>query len=269
MSKRMRTEVKHPEIVKMDIDDFEEDIDYVLHSFTERPENLTEFRGALRVAVVADALGENDELTIQYMQLSLQLGVAHFISALELPFDFGVDYLGKKYSYTIKRSTSHVGASAWLKVVYMAIVLRNANTIQIMCSIPTESLREADTKTPESSYRLVDFMKGLFDSDVDIGELLIAAMESLEDIDYMSDIRGPLLSLYRCFLSNDQKEFNQKLDEALTSHKEFWADDLFDVDGWVSMELLAVLSLAKDNKKWSLSAQSDYTPSWLVSGELV
>lgn len=113
---------------------------------------------------------------------------------------------------------------------------------------------------PESSYHLVDFMKGLFDSNVDIGDLLIDAMESMKDTNYMLNIRSPLLSLYRCFLSNDSEEFDEKLDEALASHKEFWADDLFDVDGWVSMELLAVLSLANDNKKWSLSAQSDYIP---------
>ena len=272
MSKRVRSEIKHPEIIRMGVEAYEKRLDRLLTSFVERPSNLSRFSNSRQAAVEVDALGENDELTIQYMQLSLQLGVAHFISALELPAEFGVDYLGKKYPYAVKRSTSHVGANAWLKVVYMAIILRNANALQIMCTIPTEILREADTKSPESTYRLVDFMKGLFNSDVDIGELLISAMESLEDIDYMSDIRSPLLSLYRCFLSNDPEEFNEKLDEALASHKEFWADNpenYNDVDGWVSMELLAVLSLAKDNKKWKLSAQSDYIPSWLASGELV
>ena len=185
MTKRVRDEIKNPKIIGRRISSFESDLDGVLQSLVERPQNLSEFIDTLSVSVVADALGENDELTIQYMQLSLQLGVAHFISALELPVEFGVDYLGKKYPYAIKRSTSHVGANAWLKVVYMAIILRNANALQIMCSIPTEILREADTKSLESTYRLVDFMTGLFNSDVEIGELLISAMESLEGIDYM------------------------------------------------------------------------------------
>ena len=272
MSKRVRSEIKHPEIIRMGVEAYEKRLDRLLTSFVERPSNLSRFPNSRRAAVEVDALGENDELTIQYMQLSLQLGVAHFISALELTCDFGVDYLGKKYPYALKASQSYIDANSWLSNAYMAIVLRNENALRILCSITTDALREADSSPPESSYHLVDFMKGLFNSDADIGELLISAMESLEDIDYMSDIRSPLLSLYRCFLSNDQNEFNQKLDEALVFHKEFWADNTenyHDVDGWVSMELLAVLSLANDNKKWSLSAQSDYIPSWLVSGELV
>jgi len=269
MTKRIRAEIKNPKMIGRKISCFENDLDDMLQSLVERPQNLSEFVGTLSVAVVADALGENDELTIQYLQLALQLGVANFISSLELESDFGVDYLGTKYPYALKSSKSYIDADSWLTVVYLAIILRNQNALNIMCNIPTDALREADSMPTESSYHLVDFMKGLFDSRVDIGGLLIDAMESMKDTSYMLNIRSPLLSLYRCFLSNDSEEFDEKLDEALASHKEFWADDLFDVDGWVSMELLAVLSVAKDNKKWSLSTQSDYIPSWLVSGELV
>ncbi|WP_179957510.1 immunity 49 family protein [Exilibacterium tricleocarpae] len=279
MVKRIRPEAECPDAEREYLNDFEEDIEDVLLSLEERPKNLTQFNDALRSATRADALGENDELTIQYMQLALELGVAHFISALELPEKFGVDYLGKRYAYAIKSSKVHTDPDAWLNVVYLAIILRNQDALGVMGRISTEALRNANIKTDEANYLYVDFIKGLFDKKVDVGELLIAAMKatdypgiSKERTGYLLNIRVPLLSLYRCFLSNDQAEFNEKLNEAVMLHKVFWADNpknYHDIDGWVSMDLLAVLSLAYDDKGWAPQIDSDYIPKWLVTGQYV
>ncbi|WP_036800703.1 hypothetical protein [Photobacterium marinum] len=108
MNKRVRKEIKFPDLVGRRITRHEEKRDFLLSSLVTRPDLLTEFNNVLNTAIAADGLGERDELTVQYFQLALELGVAHFISAFELPVDYEVTYLGTTYPYS-KKALEHPG----------------------------------------------------------------------------------------------------------------------------------------------------------------
>ncbi|ELR64581.1 hypothetical protein C942_02394 [Photobacterium marinum] len=135
-------------------------------------------------------------------------------------------------------------------------------------------MADAHVHSDETDFTFVDFIKGLFSPEADIGLLLVKAMEATdpegmhpERADYILNTRVPLLALYRCFLSDEQEEFAEKLDEALKSHEDWWSNDASDPEGWISLELVAVLALAYMNKGWTVPVESDYIPQWLVTGK--
>ncbi|WKE65754.1 immunity 49 family protein [Gallaecimonas kandeliae] len=276
MEKRIRPEIKHRGMEEDDIAHFEGRLDKLLNSFQERPENLARFDRATEVAITADALGEPDELSIQYLQLALSLGVAHFVSALALPVTYELEYLGQHYPYAIGRTNYSTDPTSWLSVFSLALILRDHQALAILCQVSTDAMRQAETETDEAAYSYVDFLKGLLDPDSDIGELLFNALDATSGPDisaardrYLTYNQVPLLSLYRCFLSDDEAEFKEKLQEALELHKTYWADDPMERAGWISLELVALLSLVHDNKDWRLDIESDYIPAWLCSGQYV
>ncbi|NJO78629.1 MAG: immunity 49 family protein [Cyanobacteria bacterium RM1_2_2] len=274
-----RHKLKNLNMIQMIIDDFESQVSNLLLSLEQRPQNLAiAYKEALEQAVYAFVLGKQKEEIIEYLSLSLQLGVAHFSSALELPEIFPIQFRGQTYSYSHERSTAFISPIDWSKIFHLAIVLRNGHAIKFLSGISTDALREANVKEDEVDYLYVDFLKGLFNKEVNIGELLIQVMDATDPerlperrYDFILYIRVPELVLYRCFLSNKEAEFNQKLVEALELHKEFWTktpEKSFDSDGLLSLPLLAVAALAFHNKIFRLTAQSDYLPMWLVKGEL-
>jgi hypothetical protein len=148
--------------------------------------------------------------------------------------------------------------------------------INILCSIPNFVFENANLKPNAFDLAFVNVTKGLFDSTVDIGKLLIATMElfdnNLIDKDrfiYTSKILFPQLPLYRCILSNLEDEFNEKLLEAVLYHKEFWGSKKLEEDseGWISLPMIAACVVAHDNKDFNITVETDYIPMWLVKKE--
>lgn len=272
MPKRIRPEIKFPEISKTIISAFESTLEGVLASLQHRGDKLCNFNGAWETAILLDAIGEDHERTVRYMNLALHMGVAHFVSALELPEEFDLVYEGSSYPYVIEAAKAYVDPESWLTIVYLAIVLREADALRILCRIPTAALRGGNSISPESAYHLVDLMKGLFDRSADIGNLLKTAMEHIDTSDYMVDIRLALLGLYGSYFSDDEAEYREELERALDSHRAFWTateEKKFDYNGWISLELLSTSAIAWDNKGWKLHVESDYVPHWLANGELI
>jgi hypothetical protein len=270
--------LENSSITQKILDNFEARIGNILISLEQRPQNLsTAYIEAFKQAAYASSLCKPKAEIIEYLNLSLQLGVAHFSSAFELPESFPIQFRGQTYLYSHKHSTVFISPTDWSKLFHLAVILRNRDAIEFLAGIPTEALREANIKEEEVDYLYVDFLKGLFNREVNIGELLIKAMNSTnpENLperrhDFILYIRVPELVLYRCFLSNNEAEFNQKLVEALELHREFWTktpEKSFNSDGLLSLPLLTVTALALHNKNFQLAVESDYLPIWLAQSD--
>jgi hypothetical protein len=142
--------------------------------------------------------------------------------------------------------------------------------------VPEAVHKNANLKPGEFDLAFVRAMKGLFTSEVEIGQLLVDAWEAFDPdkidedrFDYASNILLAQLPLYRCILSNEQDEFNERLKDAVLKHKEFWGADgsEYAKRGWVALPLIAAGVIAFDNKGFEINFETDYIPSWLVRHE--
>jgi hypothetical protein len=143
--------------------------------------------------------------------------------------------------------------------------------------VPEETHKTANLRPNDFDLAFVQATKGLFNSEVNIGQLLVDAMiaAKAEDkmeparFEYIDHILVPQIPLYRCILSSDETEFNEKLQEAILEHKEFWGqeDKQYKKRGWISLPLMGIAAIALDNKSFNITFETDYIPNWLVKRE--
>jgi hypothetical protein len=165
----------------------------------------------------------------------------------------------------------------WLNAFFSAIILRDGPIIRSLCKVPEETHKTANLRPNDFDLAFVQATKGLFNSEVNIGQLLVDAMiaAKAEDkmeparFEYIDHILVPQIPLYRCILSSDETEFNEKLQEAILEHKEFWGqeDKQYKKRGWISLPLMGIAAIALDNKSFNITFETDYIPNWLVKRE--
>lgn len=272
-----RHELTNFEILQSQLNRFESRITKSLSQYESRSQNLGRgYLKAIHAACLSLILSREKLETIRYLQLGLDLGVANFISSLELKKEFPIVYDGQKYDYASKKSRNYVGPTDWKRLFYLAVILRQVDTAAFLTDkISTDNLREAEITSDDVDFYHVDFLKGLTDKTVDIGSLLSRVMTATDPDrlperrhNYVLDIVVPELTTYIHFLSNDEAEFNRTLLEAVTYHKQFWttasSTSDYDPEGWISLPLLAVSVLAAYNKELRITIKSDYIPKWLI-----
>ena len=272
-----RHELKNPQMFGMLLDNFYAELENNLNAFQERPQNLGFFfEEVMKNIGYATAIGKSNDELIDLYQLANELGTAIFVSYAGVDGAQAISFKGKKYSFEVKLSTAYVDCLTWNKSFYLAIILRDKEKINTLRSVPGEVFRNADVKGDEFDYKFIDFMKGLYDQNVNIGNLLIETMDASDpgDLpesrhDYVLEIKVPELTLYRCFLSNEPEEFNEKLEKALNDHKYYWSkkDRALDSKGWISLPITAACVVAFGSKDFPINVESDYLPAWLVEGD--
>jgi len=276
-----RHELKNLSMMERNLERFESTRVLRMLSFLEEvPDNLgSAYRDVLGHANRAIVLGKPKELIVEYLFLALQLGVAYFVSALDLPVDYSITFRGKNYPYGRKRCRAYVGPNSWSKLFYLGAILRVDKALAILKKIPTSVMRESEVIGNEVDFLIVDFLQGLFTKDLGgktIGDLLVDAMDATDPEklperrhDYILNIKVPELNLYTFQLSDDEEGFNSHLAQGLDWHQYFWShpDRAYDPEGWISLPLLAASTLAFHNKNFRIAHNSDYLPLWLVYGE--
>jgi len=243
----------------------------------KRPQILGTYSRKILKTVSESVLVEykKDEI-INYMQIALLTGLGNFQSALNPGSSFNI-YIGeKKLSFKGVETTAYIDTYQWELLYYLAIITRDKNSLDFLNSIPESLMKTANIEGDDADYKINRFYKGLFDSSVDIEDLLIEAMEAIdpdlhdnERLDYLLYIKGPELDLYGCFLFEELQRYNSKLEEAILDHKKYWGNEErdYDTEGWISYPLTAACVIAYDNKEYQGEIKSPYVPIWLVKHE--
>lgn len=221
-----------------------------------------------------------DDDTSKIFSLLKDFAIAHFRQAMSP--DQQVEFKIGHTSYNVTRERFNQGTDAynWVKCFHIAILSRDQESIDHLRKVPTLVFETAEIRPDQFALNRVRFMKGLFDPDVNIAQLLVDVIEStnLENfeshqIEGIRDIAQPILFVYGEILRRDQEQFNLALTEALELHKTFWSrgkDEMghdverwLDYQGWISLALSAACVIAVDNGL-ELQVESDFLLKELI-----
>lgn len=268
------------EFLMDDLTQYAESWGDILEAIKNRPgDNLgPELRESL-YAFSMSIVGNSEKNQIRDLLIKMKsIGIANFEFSLKPGETFTVHLGGESFELIGQPVTAYMDTNTWLIAYYSAVVARDMSGINTLCQVPEIIHQNANLKPDHFDLSFVRAMKGLFNPDVNIGQLLVDAMEAsdpskidMDRLNYASNILLPQLPLYRCILSSDQEEFNEKLEEAVLKHRDFWGtnEKQYDRQGWIALPLIAAGAIAYDNKGFEITFETDYIPSWLAKGELM
>lgn len=234
---------------------------------------ITDFRNILGVSLTAEAPPAK---SWRYLKLLKEIGLAYFLFGTLEGQNIEVRVDDQTYQFTGKKMTAYMDTNSWISVFCAAVILRDMEAIHELVQVSESTFATANLSPIAFDLALVRLLKGLYIADANLTELLYAAFDLAdpEQIDsdrfpYISHILLPLVGLLLSILSNQEKEFNTKLEEALEQHKKFWSSkkNKLNPKGWFAIHLSAIAAIAYDQKGFKLEVQSDYLPLWMVRQE--
>lgn len=244
-----------------------------LEAFQQRPANSLGFgfRAAHNFFALTVTGGLPRERILWALHAMNGIGVANFAFATHPGEAITVQLPDVSFVVTGQAITAYTDIETWLDAYCATVIARDRAGLLTLCAVPEEVHTQADVKPDTFGLAFVRAIKGLYDPNVPIGTLLIRAMEashpdffSGKRLAYVNHILYPQLPLYRCILSDEQAEFNEKVAQAVQEHKTFWGNDPYDPKGWVALPLLAACATALDHKGWEVPIETEYLPAWLT-----
>lgn len=222
-------------------------------------------------------VGQTSEESLRYLRILSALGVANFESSLNPGKTIDIDLPDEQITTPGTATTAYMDVDTWTNAFCAAVILRDAPAFRALCAVPEETHKTANLRPNAFDLAFVRALKGLYTPDVNIGQLLVDAIElgKEEGMDedrfhYIDHICVPVLFLAYHILSSDEAVFNEKLHEAALDHRTFWNREeeevlvKYDPQGWVSLPLTAMAAIAKDSKGFALTFSTDYIPEWLA-----
>lgn len=223
-------------------------------------------------AVLADVPHQK---IVRYLQHIKEFGSANFAFVCRQGETFDVTINNDTFALTGGPAGAYLHTDVWEKVFYAAVTLRDKKAIEQLIQVPKSVFDNANISADAFDIALINLMKGLFEPEANMGDLLEAALIAADPNaiasgrrSYVQHILLPLLPVYRCiYTANAQDEFNEAMVEALEAHKKYWKKDERERQGWISLPLMAAASHAYDLKGYQLTVETDYIPSFLVKND--
>jgi Immunity protein 49 len=277
MQKIPRHSLSNIEFIVQNLDFLNETFTEDLPHIQQHPENFgtvsCDLADAVSISVLA---GRSKEETINYMQMALAFGLGNFQSALHPGESLVINLKEQQLNFKGVETKAYIDPIQWTKLFYLAVILRDQDSVRNLTSIPESLMKQANLRGVEADYAIVRFHKGIYDPNADIAQLLIEAMLATDPKNYTAvrgnyflDLKVPELTLYRCIFSDEPEEYNKNLAEAINSHEKFWGNEekAYDKEGWLAYSLIAASVIAFGAKKYPIEVDSPYLPMWLVKGE--
>lgn len=265
------------EFLKEQIANFEQQwADYKLEGVRNNPVECISYNINLALEVFSDSLSAQlpEKDALKHLRLLKDLGVANFVSSMNDGKTISLPFGDARLEIVGEATTAYMNTDTWLKAYYAAIVIRDRNAIDILCKVPEEIFLGANIKPDEFDLAFVRASKGLFDPAVNIGQLLVDAMEASAEekiseprLGYAWSLILPVLMLYRFAVDGDKDgEFNEKFEYALEQHRGYWQTEekKHKSVGWKSLPLMAAAVLVFDNKGLKMPNDNELVPRWVV-----
>lgn len=268
-----------PDMIAGDIDTYERRFGDRLKALQTRPADTLgyAFGDAIRYFAMTVTDGLKKDRVLRALRAMKGIGSAIFAFASRPGKPVAVDLGDHRFEVIGQTSNAYVDTDTWLNAYFGAVIARDNAGIRTLCAVPESIHAQANLRPDTFDMAFVRALKGLYNPEVNIGQLLVDAMEASDPDklhrdrrDYATHVLYPQLPLYRCILSSDQAEFNEKLEQAVLEHKEFWGskDRQYSPEGWISLPLIAACATAFDTKQFAMTFETDYIPDWLAKGEL-
>lgn len=167
----------------------------------------------------------------------------------------------------------YTDAGNWIKALWLAIICRESDQIDMLSEIPIELLRASGAVYDEYIYHWVNALQTYWREGRGLMDKLAEAFEGTDpeslqvaDKKLMLYILYPPMEMFYYFLREDHEKFNKSLLQALQLHNEFWTaneERATDPDGFVALGPLAIASLAVDAGV-PVDIESEYMPEYLL-----
>ena len=247
----------------------------IVNALKKRPaENLgPEFREVLSIMALSIVGQLSKDHVKRYLDIATHLGIANFESAMKPGVSFSVNIDGEVVELSGTATTAYTDTETWINAFYCAVIARSSGGIETLCAVPESIHANSDIKPDNFDLAFVRMLKGMYNPDVNIGELLVDAMEkSFPDnisgarMEYVDNILVPQISLYERILSHEPDEFNKDLEDAVLKHRNYWGSkkNKYDSIGWIALPLIGIAAIAYDNPKIEMVFSTEYIPDWLV-----
>lgn len=220
-------------------------------------------------------MGEKTQTeSLEYLTQSKDIGIAHFNFGNNPEKDVELSLFGKKHHVKGVNEGAFMHVLSWSNILNLATITRDTEGKFFLLNLDDSVFNNANIKPDEMDLLWVKIQRGIIEESSDVSDEITQMINTIESgqmdkekLPYRQKIILPILRLYQSVLSSDSTKFNSDLNFALQNHKEFWSISSreYKADGWVSIPLLAVCSIAFD-KGISLETSSDYIPEWLYKG---
>lgn len=170
---------------------------------------------------------------------------------------------------------SYANAGAWLSAAWLAIVNREDELIQRLCSIPDDTLRASGVEHDDYVYPWVQTIRNFLTNQEVTPELFTSVMDGTDPDNagitpprVMAQIVYPPVEMFYYLLRRDSEKFTVSLTRALEQHRKYWTsdEDLVDEpDGFIAFAPLAIAVLAR-SIGMSVDVESEYLPSNFLQG---
>lgn len=170
---------------------------------------------------------------------------------------------------------SYANAGAWLSAAWLAIVNREDELIQRLCSIPDDTLRASGVEHDDYVYPWVQTIRNFLTNQEVTSELFTSVMDGTDPDNaaitpprVMAQIVYPPVEMFYYLLRRDSEKFTVSLTRALEQHRKYWTsdEDLVDEpDGFIAFAPLAIAVLAR-SIGMSVDVESEYLPSNFLQG---
>lgn len=210
--------------------------------------------------------------------LAMQASSALFATALADGGEAQFRLRDKDWRIPGRVATVDVDAGNWLRALWLAMICRERSRVLMLASVPEELLRGSGAKYDEYVYQWVKALQIYWREEDGLVDALLAAMQGTEpdalriaDPELVLELLYPPIELFYLFTQRDEAKFNDSLVRALELHHRFWTKDQerrTKPDGFISLPLLAIASLAKD-AGMTIDVESEYIPQVLLEGRWV
>ena len=266
------------EIISDEIDYYMGRLDKICTAIKKRPASSlgSAFRKSFDILSLLIVGSRERSKILRIFKFAKNLGLINFQFGTKVDENFTCVLEESVFMLVGQQNTVYMDIDTWLNAWFCSVLLRDMEAIKSLCQVPESIHKKANIKPDPFDLCFVKAIKGLFNPNADIVQLLIEAIEASDSnlihpdrLGYSNYILLPQLHLYRCILTSNQEEFNDGLREALLSHQVFWQeeDKKYDSKGWISLPLMAAAAIAYDTKDYELAFETDYIPSWLARGD--
>ncbi|WP_276320559.1 immunity 49 family protein [Amycolatopsis suaedae] len=210
---------------------------------------------------------------------AMQASSAFFLAASkpegeEIEFRYGEDTIRRPATGATRESH----AANWLTAMYLNMIGRERQRIDLLAGVPIDLLRESGPQYDEFLFSWVHALQVYWRGEDGLIDAVLEAMRGTEperlqrfEAEPVLQLYYPPMELFYLLTQREDAKFNDSLATALELHKRYWTAEeerLRNPRGYVALGPLAMACLARDAGV-TIEVESDYLPIHLLDGTRV
>ncbi|MBL4674759.1 MAG: immunity 49 family protein [Mucilaginibacter sp.] len=209
---------------------------------------------------------------LYYLDLFIDASLAKYQMLGNIGRQITISLSGTSYLMVPPDKNYWVSEQNWLLGYMAALAHRKMAIVKLFCAVDLDLVHQKkDTKGGEYILLFAKFLQRLFINGEPHADRLLAASGAIKEgtmpestYEYALYTDGPLMDIFKSIFVDDEKEFNERLLEALELHKKYWAKQPANsVRGLLSLPLTALCVMAKDYD-FKIDHTSDYLLQFLI-----